>query len=189
LLQFGNIEAVTLSKSALPAGSRSLTFEVAFTHATSAEGAIDKLDGILADGQVLTVRKRGFSGIIPSTERPGSIKGVGGERQNEVSGVRSRTFESKDSNTLRKRLLSPAELQNLSRRQRSVERTTSGPNKPSANSLALAERIGSIPLVMRLGGTPSSTAVGQPRTMSQKKRKDTNQASKKAKGAKRMDVD
>lgn len=81
------------------------------------------------------------------------------------------------------RVLTAAELKLLSRQQTKAKQSNGAPNQPSASSLALAQRIGSLPLSQRL----SEQAPVEKKKPNAKKKKN---AATKAKAKKAgMDVD
>lgn len=176
--QFGNIEAVRPHKANADT-ERALSFEIAFTHASSAQGAIDKLNGALADGQVLSVQRRdavpvkpaASSSAIPTGPRrellasggaggptPGKgreLLGNGPQAGRKVAA--GGMHKQAPAGNLHSRILSAAELKALAKKQEKAKRVIPGVHQPSPASLALSQRIGSLPLAMRLSDTTAAT--------------------------------
>ncbi|PWN32389.1 uncharacterized protein FA14DRAFT_182296 [Meira miltonrushii] len=185
--QFGKIEAVRSHPSS--GSDQSLSFEVAFTHSTSAQGAIDKLNGALADGRVLNVRFRdnvpnkpaNASGsktsnpVQPPRAPARDIAAAAAAKANhgkELFPNKATPGAKNGSNPLGSRLMSATELKALSKKQAQQKKKAATPegalsapgfNQVSPSSaVALSKRIGSLPLALRLAETNAgSTANGK----------------------------
>lgn len=188
--QFGSIEAVRSLHPSNSDQSHSLAFEVAFTHSTSAQGAIDKLNGALADGRVLSVRLRdtvpnkpanasGSNSSNPSIHPPrapardiAAAAAAASKQKNNTELLPAKIGTKNGSNPLGSRLMSATELKALSKKQAqqkkkaaSLEGALSAPgfNQVSPSSaVALSKRIGNLPLALRLAeGNGSNSTVGK----------------------------
>lgn len=187
--QFGSIEAVRSHRSS--GSDQSLSFEVAFTHSTSAQGAIDKLNGALADGRVLSVRLRdsvlnkpaNASGskasnpIQPPRAPARDLAAAAAKQKNGKELLPEKAMVNKAgtknaSNPLGSRLMSATELKALSKKQAQQKKKAATPegalsapgfNQVSPSSaVALSKRIGSLPLALRLAeANAGSTANGK----------------------------
>lgn len=171
--QFGKIEAVRSLRSS--GSDQSLSFEVAFTHSTSAQGAIDKLNGALADGRVLSVRLRDNVPNKPANASGSKVGPVQPPRApaRDIAAAAGKANYGKElfpekavsgakngSNSLSSRLMSATELKALSKKQAQQKKKAAAPegalSAPGFNQIspssavALSKRIGSLPLAARL---------------------------------------